>query len=314
MKPLAASQHTRTVMMEQTQLPVDRKLRLLHWTIVAGVVAVGIVFAALAVASPCGLVLFCFYLWVVLFLYRKADKFAALALVACGLCLLNCLRVSVTDPSELFRRSACLNNLKQIALAMHNYANKYGTFPPAYVADSQGKPIHSWRALLLPFLDDEQLSKKYSFDEPWDGPNNRQLHNIVIRTYTCWSDAGPRTDPTMTSYVVVTGPNTAFPGARSVKFSDFRKPLSNVLLVIEVANSGIHWMEPRDLPYSEMDFKINGKPGKSLSSCHGWSWEYSYPAVVCVVYADGHAEYLPITLSPDALKEQITISKAKNTE
>lgn len=297
-------------MTQQTEPPLDWKLRLLRLTIVAGLGAAGIFFALLAVASPCGLAVFCFYLWVVMFLCGKANKFAAIALVACGLCLINCLRISVTDPSELFRRYSCQNSLTQIALAMHNYAHRYGTFPPAYIADSRGKPIHSWRVLLLPFLEDEKLYREYSFDEPWDGPNNRKLHQKTVHAYRCFSDTGAKNDPTMTSYVVVTGPHTAFPGAHPTKPADFQKPLSEVFLVVEVANSGIHWMEPRDLSFAEMDFKINGQPGKSISSCHDWSWNYSYPVVVCAVYADGHAEYLPLTMPPDQVKERLTIDSA----
>jgi hypothetical protein len=273
----------------------------------AGTVAIGIPLACLAILSPCGLPLFCFFLWAVLILYRRTSKFAAIALVAFGLSLFNCLWISVSDPGELSFRGGCRRNLEQIARAMHNYAQRYGTLPPAYIADSQGKPMHSWRVLLLPFLSEETLYKKYSFDEPWDGPNNRKLHDEIMRAYACISDARTRADRTMTSYVVVTGEDTPFRGPRSTKFSDFRKPLKDVVLVIEMANSGIHWMEPRDLPITEMDFKINGQPGKSLSSCHGSSWQYSYGPVVCAVYADGHAEYVPLALPPDALRKSLTI-------
>jgi hypothetical protein len=80
-------------------------------------------------------------------------------------------------------------------------------------------------------------------------------------------------------------------------------------LVIEVADSGIHWMEPRDLPFSEMDFQINGTPGKSLSSGHKGSWQYGYPAAVCAAYADGHADCVPLDLAPDVLKELLTIDQ-----
>ena len=35
--------------------------------------------------------------------------------------------------------------------------------------------MHSWRVLLLPYLDRSDLYKAYDFTEPWDGPNNRKL-------------------------------------------------------------------------------------------------------------------------------------------
>ena len=60
-------------------------------------------------------------------------------------------------------------------MAVANYHETYGCFPPAYVADRDGKPMHSWRVLILPFLEQRELYNAYNFAEPWDGPNNRKL-------------------------------------------------------------------------------------------------------------------------------------------
>jgi hypothetical protein len=289
-------------------------MRFLWWAILLATIAASILFALFAVASPGGLPPFFFCLWAVLFLSRKADRLAVAALVACGLSILFCLHISVSDPSEHFYRGNCHSNLRRIALAMRDYADRYGTLPPAYIADSHGKPVHSWRVLILPFLGQERLYKKYSFDEPWDGPNNRILHKEIENQYQCWSDTSVRVDGMKTSYVVVTGDRTAFPGSHSVKLSDIRKPLKDVLLVVEVANSGIDWMEPRDLPLSEMDFKVNGKPGKSLSSGHGSSWIYGYYDVVNAAYADGDDKSVPLDISPDALKNLLMIDEPANTK
>ena len=68
-----------------------------------------------------------------------------------------------------------LNNLKQIAMALQCYHQANGCFPPAYIADKTGKPMHSWRVLILPYLDRDDLYKAYNFTEPWDGPNNKKL-------------------------------------------------------------------------------------------------------------------------------------------
>lgn len=54
---------------------------------------------------------------------------------------------------ESARRAQCANNLKQIALALHAYHDRYGCLPPAVVRDPQGRPMHSWRVLLLPFIE-----------------------------------------------------------------------------------------------------------------------------------------------------------------
>ena len=82
---------------------------------------------------------------------------------------------AVQAARESKRQMVCAQNLKQIGLAMHAYHQKYGSFPPAYIAGKDGKPKHSWRLLILPFLDQEDLYREYRFDEPWNGPHNSQL-------------------------------------------------------------------------------------------------------------------------------------------
>src|SRR5258708_3361414 len=50
------------------------------------------------------------------------------------------------------RRAQCNNNLKQIALALQNYEQAHKALPPAYTVDAEGRPLHSWRTLILPYL------------------------------------------------------------------------------------------------------------------------------------------------------------------
>src|SRR5262245_30030320 len=54
---------------------------------------------------------------------------------------------------ESARRMSCSNNLHNIAIALRNYESVYHCLPPAYTVDAEGKPLHSWRTLLLPFLE-----------------------------------------------------------------------------------------------------------------------------------------------------------------
>ena len=55
----------------------------------------------------------------------------------------------------------CGNNLKQIGIALHTYHDEYKSLPPAYVCDESGKRMHSWRVLLLPYMEQQELYKKY---------------------------------------------------------------------------------------------------------------------------------------------------------
>src|SRR4051794_16882060 len=65
------------------------------------------------------------------------------------------------DARGAARRMQCQNNLKQLALAIHLYHDDLGCFPPPYIADSRGNPMHSWRVLLLPYMEQQALYNRY---------------------------------------------------------------------------------------------------------------------------------------------------------
>ncbi len=58
---------------------------------------------------------------------------------------------------EAARRASCSGQLSQLALALHNYCDVYGVLPPAHVDDEHGRPMHSWRVLILPFINEDTL-------------------------------------------------------------------------------------------------------------------------------------------------------------
>ena len=227
--------------------------------------------------------------------FRRSRNLAAAALLIWMVWLL--LRPNYNHP-ESTRRPRCANNLKQIALALHNYHGAHGCFPPAYIADENGRPMHSWRVLILPFLKHGALHAQYDFNEPWDGPGNRKLGEIPLGVFNCPSEN--REPSTMTAYVAVIGPNTAWPENEPARIKNFDDGTSNTLLVVEVANSGIHWMEPRDLHVTQMAPTINPTAGQGISSLH--------PGGANVVFADGHVHFLPDNVIPEDLRDMLTTS------
>ena len=103
------------------------------------------------------------------------------------------------------RRAQSANNIKQIMLAMHNYADIHGgMFPPAvvYGKDGKGKVPHSWRVELLPYLEGDALYNAYQFDEPWDSEANKK---VLAQMPAVFRD--PSADPKSTSsaYFVMVG-------------------------------------------------------------------------------------------------------------
>lgn len=81
------------------------------------------------------------------------------------------------------QRQQSINNLKQIALAMHNFESAYGAFPPAVIYGPDNKLWHSWCVLILPFLDRRDLYNAYDFTQPWDSPKNKALVDRMPPVY-----------------------------------------------------------------------------------------------------------------------------------
>ncbi len=212
--------------------------------------------------------------------------------------LLALLVPAVQSAREAARRSQCSCNLCQIKLALLNYHSTYGCFPPAYIADATGKPIHSWRVLILPFIEQTPLYNQYDFNEPWDGPNNIKLLNSMPSSLACPSRFTGPTD--LTSYVAVSGPGTIFPGTTSTKIEDIKDGTSNTLMVVEVANVNIPWTSPQDFDARTMSFRINDPRRPGISSKH--------PGGAHGVLADGSTRFIYDTITPGNLRALITIA------
>jgi prepilin-type processing-associated H-X9-DG protein len=153
---------------------------------------------------------------------------------------------AVQQAREAARRAQCQNNLRQIGLALMNYETVYGTFPPAFVADENGKPMHSWRVLILPYLEQQALYDSYDFSQPWDGPNNSRLLSQMPATFRCPSDPSG-TNATTTAYVGAFGEHCIFRGSKPVRFSEIMDGSANTLMVGEATDAGIPWMKPDDI-------------------------------------------------------------------
>ncbi|MCE5266435.1 MAG: DUF1559 domain-containing protein [Planctomycetaceae bacterium] len=201
------------------------------------------------------------------------DDGPRLLLVFIGLCAFcYLLALPCIESRETSRMIMCRINLQHIGRALQNYAATYGTLPPAYVADKSGNPMHSWRVLILPFLEDASLTslhKRYRFDEPWDGPNNRKLIAESPRWYCCPEDAWqPGHVPKTTSYVAIVGPKTAWPGAKGVKLRKWEDRSGDTILLVEVANSDILWSEPRDLSIEDISQLVHASSGTAIANKH----------------------------------------------
>lgn len=137
---------------------------------------------------------------------------------------------------------------------------------------------------------------QYDFNEPWNGPNNARLASAIGPVYSCPSDDGPSTE---TDYLMVVGQNTLSDGPTARKITDIADGTSHTLLFVECNHSGIHWMDPRDLPADLSSFTVNdpntlAPRGNHPGGCH---------AATC----DGAVLFLDETTDPSMILGAATI-------
>lgn len=133
--------------------------------------------------------------------------------VALGRILAALIIPAVDAAKEAKRRTDCVWQMQKITVAMRLYACEHdGKLPPTFTVDSEGKPLHSWRVLLLPYLGYDEIYRRIRLDEPWDSPHNARLHAENISDYRCPSAEGKNglLADGEASYSVVVGPDTLF--------------------------------------------------------------------------------------------------------
>jgi type II secretory pathway pseudopilin PulG len=146
------------------------------------------------------------------------------------------------------RLGPCANNLKHLAVALHTYHDANQSFPPAYTVDAEGKPLHSWRVLVLPYLEAVELYQSIRLDEPWDSEYNQQFHVQMPGGFACPAASLKKGE---TTYKALTGPGTYFPGPACRARDEMDGKKKDILLLLETATA-ICWMAPVDVSVETM--------------------------------------------------------------
>ena len=99
------------------------------------------------------------------------------------------------------RQATCKNNLKQIALAMHNYHDTHRVLPPAWThhhAKPGATTRYGWMTFILPYMDQARLYNELDFDE--QNPPADKLHQQKLARYRCPADTTPDVNPLRGKY------------------------------------------------------------------------------------------------------------------
>lgn len=234
---------------------------------------------------------------------RYSQRRLVFWLLSIGIASAIVIAFAVRNAQRAAVSTASQSPLNQLQLALQNYHQSQGCFPPAFIVDENGTPIHSWRVLILPYIDEQSLYDAYDFSEPWDGPNNSQLADQMPRTFQSPSEIK---SAAFTNIVAITGPGTAFPGSTSTTLADFADGAENTILLTEITNSRVPWLQPRDLDTRQYKFNVNDPETLSISAVH---WRLPY-----VVFADNIQAYaVSVDIPPEALRALTTIAGQERT-
>lgn len=123
--------------------------------------------------------------------------------------LIGMLLPAVQSVREAARRTTCLNNLRQVGIALHNYEGAYQAFPPSRMNPDDNvipsgvgngfSAFQSWTTLILPFVEQGNLANTFSYRESWFDDVNSTNHTTVstpVALFLCPSSpASDKFDP-----------------------------------------------------------------------------------------------------------------------
>ena len=218
---------------------------------------------------------------------------------------------AISQVRSAAQRAQSANNLKQIAIAMHNWADAHGgRLPPPIIMgqDGKGKVPHSWRVAILPYLEQEPLYRQYHFDEPWDSEANK---GVLAQMPLFFRNNVDDPKSTNSSYFVLTseklleetpapgegasapegGFQTAFSAKNGMPFTQILDGTSNTLAMVE-AKRDIPWTKPEDILFD---------PAKDPPKLGGYFKE-GFNAALC----DGSVRFIDQRIDSKVLKLLIT--------
>ena len=191
-------------------------------------------------------------------------------------------------------------SLKYVGQALLSYHDVNGKLPPAVARDQDGRPLLSWRVLVLPYLEEGPLYNRFQLDEPWDGPHNKAL---LEKTPHCYQPMGGDDAPGLTRYEVFVGPGTAFE-QDGLTWDDFPDGRANTVLVVE-AGQPVPWTKPADLPY-DPDKPLPPLGGVYAKPYHFLGYEVGRTPGFNACFADGTTRFLSGKTDEKTVRSLIT--------
>ena len=208
-------------------------------------------------------------------------------------------------------RTTSLNNLKQIALAVHNYESTYAVMPPGNDAAN-----FSAFAKLLPYVEQEALFRIVDFTAPMDAKANDRARASRIKVFLSPRDPvlTVREDAGATNYLFCAGSNPDLNNNNGPFFQNSKQGLaripdgsSNTILIGErdsIKNIGAVWVRS-----SVTSASFEGRPGRgvnipnpnpsSTGDCTRLGWNSQHTGGTQFAFADGSVQYISQSIDAD---------------
>jgi len=212
---------------------------------------------------------------------------AVVILMLIGASIIAIARIGGSTAAKLRQgraRIASINNLEKIAQALNAYAEDHGAYPAPALLSKSGRPLLSWRVLLLPYLGEEELYDRFDLNAAWDAGQNQSItYDEMPSVYRHPDSQGWSTE---TAYHLVIGAGTLFPRTGPLSPKQVIDGSTKTILVVEARASSI-WTEPMDVDLASTGGTINGSNGKDFGGLTEGG--------MCLVTVDGRGHFLPDT-------------------
>lgn len=223
------------------------------------------------------------------------------ALTASGTVLLLAVALATYTNYNAWRRESerakyvdvAIKHLKYVWIMLENYDDTYGHLPPRIIRNAEGQEFHSWRSAILHF------GGSYPGRRPppdltvsWRSPENQQWAMESEYSY-CWRSSDR---PLETAVTAVSGAGAPWNIDPMVRLSDLP---SHTILLVSIAHSGFHWMEPGDVDIAAVDEALRVE---------------SDELGILVVFADGEVWQLNPTVPSSHLKPFFTTDGARKLD
>ena len=188
------------------------------------------------------------------------------------------------------QRASRVYSFKAMLFALGSHDDVNGHLPAPFTTDADGQPACSWRFVTMTWWDPGSLAELPREDLPWNDPANALWVSLEMERL-CFSP-----NSCMTNVVAVTGRGTAFDPDCQYKIAELP---GDTILIVEVRDFGVHWMQPGDLEISEMlsSVGVGDRFGTTAGS-------------FIVGFADGQAWALAKNIPFADLKKFLTIKGA----